>query len=251
MKKSKEEQEKIEKDILREFGTLDINQVLIAGARKDSSSIVSQEVAKLLEERQKRGMETYGKPLSVFNGQDALQDLIEELADGYAYALQIALEEGSPTPTSRRSETVEMLEMVKSTLFWVMARKVEREKRRKVKMPIDLRYREGTLRIFHSWESVHSERKETPIQIDVYSSRNDFPSIGRDILRKCLIADFDRNETIVIKNPNYPEGNKITIKKAKRVDTFFVNYNFCEIACPQLYDIVEKYNERQLLLKGE
>jgi hypothetical protein len=45
-----------------------------------------------LDEREKKGLETYGRPLETFNGRDALQDAEEELLDRYVYLLQARME---------------------------------------------------------------------------------------------------------------------------------------------------------------
>jgi len=49
---------------------------------------VTRLLMSLLAEREKRGIETYGKSLETFNGRDAPRDLVEELIDACQYALQ-------------------------------------------------------------------------------------------------------------------------------------------------------------------
>lgn len=48
----------------------------------------------MLEQRNQQGIETYGTSLHTQNGRDALQDLVEELADAYMYVTQLRLEHG-------------------------------------------------------------------------------------------------------------------------------------------------------------
>ena len=47
---------------------------------------------KLLQERERKGIETYGRALEAFNGRDAIQDAIEETADLLLYLLQVKYE---------------------------------------------------------------------------------------------------------------------------------------------------------------
>ena len=49
----------------------------------------------LFEERYKKGLETYGKPLMTEDGRDSMKDLKEELADAILYAHKITLETGN------------------------------------------------------------------------------------------------------------------------------------------------------------
>jgi len=56
-------------------------------------SNLSQDVKDFCETRVMRGLETYGRRLTTFNGRDACQDLCEELSDGAFYALQMHYEE--------------------------------------------------------------------------------------------------------------------------------------------------------------
>lgn len=46
----------------------------------------------MLLEREVKGIETYGRSLQTHNGRDALRDLMEELIDGWQYAVQASLE---------------------------------------------------------------------------------------------------------------------------------------------------------------
>lgn len=46
----------------------------------------------LLESRYQQGLETYGTPLEAYNGRNAINDLLEELADAYLYAIQAQVE---------------------------------------------------------------------------------------------------------------------------------------------------------------
>lgn len=48
----------------------------------------------LLEDREAKGLATYGTVLHTYNGRDALRDCAEELADALAYTVQWALEGG-------------------------------------------------------------------------------------------------------------------------------------------------------------
>lgn len=53
---------------------------------------VTRAVMALLEERERKGIATYGKSLSTFNGRVSPRDLVEELIDGAQYALQWEVE---------------------------------------------------------------------------------------------------------------------------------------------------------------
>jgi hypothetical protein len=55
-------------------------------------SHVLAELQRMISERTAKGIETYGKPLSTFNGRDAGQDLLEEIADAFQYAMQLNME---------------------------------------------------------------------------------------------------------------------------------------------------------------
>lgn len=50
-------------------------------------------VSSLIQQRKEKGFETYKKPLTTNNGRDALQDCLEELADGLMYYVQYLLEQ--------------------------------------------------------------------------------------------------------------------------------------------------------------
>lgn len=49
---------------------------------------IDDRILKILDERYKKGLATYSKPLRTFNGRDVNQDLIEELADAVMYSWQ-------------------------------------------------------------------------------------------------------------------------------------------------------------------
>lgn len=53
---------------------------------------------KVLDDRYEKGMMEYGKPLTPFNGRDALQDAIEEAADLLMYLLQAKQERDTLHP---------------------------------------------------------------------------------------------------------------------------------------------------------
>ncbi len=59
--------------------------------KKDES--IWKLVIKDMEAREAFGIQTYGKPVTVFNGRDALQDAYEEALDLAVYLRQ-AIEEG-------------------------------------------------------------------------------------------------------------------------------------------------------------
>ena len=46
----------------------------------------------VLEQRAKRGMETYGRPLESFNGRNPARDALEEAADQFVYLIQLCEE---------------------------------------------------------------------------------------------------------------------------------------------------------------
>jgi len=58
-----------------------------AGARS-----VTAAVRALLDERERKGIATYGRSLETFNGRDCLRDLAEELIDAVQYTEQWRLE---------------------------------------------------------------------------------------------------------------------------------------------------------------
>lgn len=53
---------------------------------------VTRALMRLLEERERKGIETYGRSLETFNGRISPRDLVEELIDGAQYALQWEME---------------------------------------------------------------------------------------------------------------------------------------------------------------
>lgn len=53
---------------------------------------VTRALITLLEAREKRGIQTYGRSLETFNGRDATQDAVEELVDAAQYVLQWQIE---------------------------------------------------------------------------------------------------------------------------------------------------------------
>lgn len=53
---------------------------------------VLEELARMISERTQKGIETYGRPLSTFNGRDAAQDALEEIADAFQYVMQLKQE---------------------------------------------------------------------------------------------------------------------------------------------------------------
>jgi hypothetical protein len=48
-----------------------------------------------IEQRKALGIERYGRPLQTFNGRKAIKDLLEELLDGAAYAMQAEMEDAA------------------------------------------------------------------------------------------------------------------------------------------------------------
>lgn len=56
------------------------------------SRSVTAELRILLDARERKGIETYGRSLETHNGRSAPRDLVEELIDGAQYALQWELE---------------------------------------------------------------------------------------------------------------------------------------------------------------
>lgn len=53
---------------------------------------VTNEVLAFIESRRQKGLKTYGKELTPFNGRSALIDLMEELGDALCYAMQLYIE---------------------------------------------------------------------------------------------------------------------------------------------------------------
>jgi hypothetical protein len=50
------------------------------------------EFIRMLAEREKQGIATYGRSLETFNGRDALRDIKEELIDAWQYLIQLEME---------------------------------------------------------------------------------------------------------------------------------------------------------------
>jgi hypothetical protein len=48
-----------------------------------------EQIIKTMEDRRAIGIETYGRPLTPFNGRNSLKDLKEELLDAIAYLTQL------------------------------------------------------------------------------------------------------------------------------------------------------------------
>ena len=71
-------------------------QALEATRGSFALGVYGDEFRALLESRRAIGIERYGRELETHNGRDVIRDLVEELADAYAYATQAALE--SPRP---------------------------------------------------------------------------------------------------------------------------------------------------------
>jgi hypothetical protein len=55
-----------------------------------------EDIVELFRQRRALGLERYGSLLQAFNGRDAQQDLLEELADAVVYARQIREEQSAP-----------------------------------------------------------------------------------------------------------------------------------------------------------
>lgn len=66
---------------------------------------VTRAVRDLLDQRERKGVETYGTTLQTFNGRDAGRDLVEELIDGVQYAMQLRLERGALEVRCTEAET--------------------------------------------------------------------------------------------------------------------------------------------------
>lgn len=54
--------------------------------------VARAEFLRMLLEREIRGIEVYGQSLTTHNGRNAIRDLLEELIDGWQYAVQVSLE---------------------------------------------------------------------------------------------------------------------------------------------------------------
>lgn len=59
-----------------------------------SEKLVFPELIKDIEERNQKGMESYGKELRIFDGRDTLQDLYEEVLDTAVYLKKLLMEKG-------------------------------------------------------------------------------------------------------------------------------------------------------------
>lgn len=69
------------------------NETLAASENASPSAAeISKNVHALINERIAKGIATYGKPLSAFNGRDGLKDLSEELIDAVFYVEQMRVE---------------------------------------------------------------------------------------------------------------------------------------------------------------
>ena len=53
---------------------------------------VFPEVRRLMDERERKGIETYGRPLETFNGRSSLRDATEEALDLSQYLVQLRME---------------------------------------------------------------------------------------------------------------------------------------------------------------
>lgn len=86
-------------------------------AQPDPLAVAGPDILELLIDRirwrQAKGLETYGMPLRAGNGRDALGDLLDELLDGAAYALQAIYERDHPRPAPGR-------EKAKTAAWWVV-----------------------------------------------------------------------------------------------------------------------------------
>lgn len=65
-------------------------------------------LAGMVIDRARRGLETYGVPLTTHNGRDALQDAREEVADALQYVTQARLE-GRAVPEGTEADLRRML----------------------------------------------------------------------------------------------------------------------------------------------
>ncbi len=65
-----------------------LKNLFLTVAKKKGVNVFS-----FLRERKEKGLETYGEVLRTNNGRDALEDCLEELADGLMYYVQHLLEE--------------------------------------------------------------------------------------------------------------------------------------------------------------
>ena len=77
--------------------------------------------SRFLIHRIRKGFKNYGVHLCTFNGRDAVQDLIEEIADAVLY-LEQAIEE---TNTGKNFEKIEKMIEIKEDLFSIFERILE------------------------------------------------------------------------------------------------------------------------------
>lgn len=80
---------------------------------------VSAAARDLMTARHVQGVEKYGVPLQPHNGRDPLVDLVQELLDGIAYAMQAVLE--TPSETSRRRVMMDIMTRQLQALETVLA----------------------------------------------------------------------------------------------------------------------------------
>ena len=69
-----------------------VNQAMPKPGAQNVAPYARSEFVRMLDERERKGVETYGTTLQTFNGRDAIRDLKEELIDAFQYACQIELE---------------------------------------------------------------------------------------------------------------------------------------------------------------
>lgn len=68
----------------------------VSGPDHDTGAVIAA-----MQERKRKGLETYNTILQPFNGRDALQDALEELLDAAAYMQQRLLELGDAWAASK------------------------------------------------------------------------------------------------------------------------------------------------------
>lgn len=54
---------------------------------------IFKEAKKILDQRERKGIKTYGTTLQPFNGRNAIQDALEEVADLFVYMTQLLIEQ--------------------------------------------------------------------------------------------------------------------------------------------------------------
>lgn len=82
-------------------GSRSIHDLVIADlSRSDGNPSTRRSMRVGLEQRKRRGLETYGTVLQTYNGRDATLDLWEELLDAVCYAYQAWAED--PTNSELR-----------------------------------------------------------------------------------------------------------------------------------------------------